>query len=245
MQVCMAVVILKAKYFEKWTWGSDNPGETVTCPIILGSYLMLIPLEGFLMNRGKISTWERNYSHRAENCLCCFLSPIYLKHILEINLRVVISKTWAGWASPMNLCEVQSLFFPHRYLKRELIKDCRPFQLFCGTNFLTERCVPSQVLEVRTNSQLTTLSLCNWLVRQVCKDVRSPLTMIKEPPTSPFNACQNAHLPCGWPNTNTEAFSDLQQSNMGAVKSCLLLYTGMNKTKFLFPLTCLNEQTWI
>lgn len=42
-------------------------------------------------------------------------------------------------------------------------------------HFLTERCVPSQVLEVCTNSQLTTLSLCNWLVRQVCKDVRSPL----------------------------------------------------------------------
>lgn len=35
-------------------------------------------------------------------------------------------------------------------------------------------------------------------------------------------------------HTTTDAFSELQQSNVGTVKSWLLLYVGMKEAKFSF-----------
>lgn len=135
------------------------------------------------------------------------------------------------------------IMFSHFYLKWELIKDFKPFQLFHGSN----DCISLQkalypLRSWRSKSQLTKLSLCNRrLPRQIYKDLSIPMAMIKEPQPSPFNSFQNMHLLCGWRSTTMEAFSDLQQPNMNAVKS-ISCYIWIKKGKFSFPLTCLSNE---
>ena len=76
-----------------------------------------------------------------------------------------------------------SCHISHFYLKWELIKDFKPFQLFHGSN----DCISLQkalypLRSWRSKSQLTKLSLCNRrLPRQIYKDLSIPMAMIKEP----------------------------------------------------------------